>query len=98
VNEIDRILSSEAQGGPSGEFTDRVMRAVRREARAPAPIRFPWRRLAAAVVACGALGFAACVWLPAGALSTAPLTWTAAITGGGLVSASLAKWSLFVHA
>lgn len=41
---IDRILSGEEELVPSAGFAASVMEAVRREAAAPAPIPFPWKR------------------------------------------------------
>lgn len=43
-DKIDRILSSNEEILPSAGFTASVMDAVRREASAPAPIPFPWKR------------------------------------------------------
>ena len=43
-NEIDRVLSREDEILPSSGFAASVMDAVRREAVAPAPIPFPWKR------------------------------------------------------
>jgi len=42
--ELDRILSEDETIIPSSGFAESVMEAVRREALAPAPIRFPWKR------------------------------------------------------
>jgi len=42
--EIDRILSGEQDILPSSGFAVSVMDAVRREAGAPPPILFPWKR------------------------------------------------------
>jgi hypothetical protein len=42
--ELDRILSDEAGLVPSSGFASAVMDAVRREASAPPPIPFPWKR------------------------------------------------------
>jgi hypothetical protein len=42
--EIDRILSREDEILPSSGFFVSVMDAVRREAAAPPPIPFPWKR------------------------------------------------------
>ncbi len=53
-DEIDRILSHEDDILPSSGFAVSVMDAVRREAAAPPPIPFPWKRavvLVAGVVA-----------------------------------------------
>jgi hypothetical protein len=42
--EVDRILSREDEILPSSGFAVSVMDAVRREAAAPPPIPFPWKR------------------------------------------------------
>ena len=42
--EMDRILSKQDEILPSSGFTACVMEAVRREAAAPPPIPFPWKR------------------------------------------------------
>jgi hypothetical protein len=44
ANEIDRILSCDDEVLPSSGFAASVMDAVRREAAAPPPIPFPWKR------------------------------------------------------
>jgi hypothetical protein len=51
MDDIDRMLTSEALVEPSPDFTLRVMAAVQREASAPPPIPFPWRRIAASAAA-----------------------------------------------
>jgi hypothetical protein len=43
-NEIERVLSREEGILPSSGFAASVMDAVRREAAAPPPIPFPWKR------------------------------------------------------
>ena len=43
-DELDRILSQEAEIIPSSGFVRSVMTAVRSEAAAPPPIPFPWKR------------------------------------------------------
>ena len=43
-DELERILSRQADIVPSSGFADRVMDAVRREASEPSPIPFPWKR------------------------------------------------------
>ncbi len=42
--ELDRILSDEADLVPSSGFVSAVMDAARMEASAPPPIPFPWKR------------------------------------------------------
>jgi len=44
TDELDRILSSGADVRPSPTFLRSVMAAVERQADAPPPIPFPWRR------------------------------------------------------
>ena len=58
--DIDRALSAPSDGiVPSSGFADSVMTAICREASAPAPIPFPWKRaipgFVAALVALGLL-------------------------------------------
>jgi len=55
-NEIDRILSPHDQDEilPSSGFAASVMDAVRREAAAPPPIPFPWKRALPGLVAASA--------------------------------------------
>lgn len=43
-DELDRILAGEPEVRPSPMFAAKVMHAVRREAAAPPPIPFPWKR------------------------------------------------------
>ena len=52
-DEIDRILSGEGEILPSSGFAVSVMDAVRREAAAPPPIPFPWKRALLGLVAGG---------------------------------------------
>jgi len=52
-DEIDRILSGEDEILPSSGFAVSVMDAVRREAAAPPPIPFPWKRALPGLVAAG---------------------------------------------
>lgn len=47
---FDHILSNEKDVVPSAAFVRNVMAAVRREASSPAPISFPWRRVAPGLV------------------------------------------------
>ena len=44
INDLEHILASEEELQPMTGFSTRVMRAVREEAAAPAPIAFPWAR------------------------------------------------------
>jgi hypothetical protein len=50
-NEIDRILFREDEILPSSGFAAAVMDAVRREAAAPPPIPFPWKRAVTGLLA-----------------------------------------------
>jgi hypothetical protein len=50
--EMDRILTRQDEIQPSSGFAASVMEAVRREATAPPPIPFPWKR----ALPLGALG------------------------------------------
>ncbi len=52
-DEIDRILSREDGILPSSGFAVSVMDAVRREAAAPPPIPFPWKRALPGLIAGG---------------------------------------------
>jgi len=52
-NEMNRILSSEDEILPSTGFAVSVMDAVRREAAAPPPIPFPWKRALPGLVVAG---------------------------------------------
>ena len=76
-NEIDRILSREDEILPSSGFAAAVMDAVRREAAAPPPIPFPWKRAVPGLLA----GICALILvLVAGAVASARLSSTS-ITG-----------------
>jgi len=52
-DEVNRILSREDEILPSSGFAVSVMDAVRREAAAPTPIPFPWKRALPGLVAAG---------------------------------------------
>ena len=54
-DELDRLLAGTPLPDPGPAFTWAVMAQVRREAAAPPPIPFPWRRLAVGLALCGAL-------------------------------------------
>lgn len=65
-DEMNRILSRDDEILPSSGFTASVMEAVRREAAAPPPIPFPWKRALPGVVAGGlVLGSVLIVWIAA---------------------------------
>jgi len=51
-DELDRILSRTDDLEPSSGFTRNVMDAIRREASAPPPIPFPWKRALPGLVLC----------------------------------------------
>jgi hypothetical protein len=73
--DLDRILS-ETEILPASGFTASVMEAVRREAAAPPPIPFPWKRaLPGLVVAGAALGvvLVVCIVQLASGAAAAPL-------------------------
>jgi hypothetical protein len=65
-DEMDRILSREDEILPSSGFAVYVMDAVRREAAAPPPIPFPWKRALPGLVAGG---FAMALVLVAGVVT-----------------------------
>jgi len=48
---IDRVLRAQEQVEPSSGFVASVMARVHREATAPPPLSFPWRRVVAAGLA-----------------------------------------------
>jgi hypothetical protein len=52
-DDLDRILSKEEEIIPSSGFAASVMDAVRREAAAPPPIPFPWKRAIPGLCAAG---------------------------------------------
>lgn len=52
-HELDRMLSRDDEILPSSGFALSVMDAVRREAAAPPPIPFPWKRALPGLVAAG---------------------------------------------
>jgi hypothetical protein len=108
MDDLDRILGSERGVTPSPTFTDRVMSAVRSEAAGPAPIAFPWRRVAPVLVLWGvALAAAIVLFAIVLARSNAPmdaqglaakLRAIGAVGSTGLplaVGALLGSWLLF---
>jgi hypothetical protein len=52
LDDIDRVLREDETIVPSGDFSARVMRAVRREAEALEAIEFPWSRLLPGLASC----------------------------------------------
>jgi len=76
-DEMNRILSREDEILPSSGFAVSVMDAVRREAAAPPPIPFPWKRALPGLVAAGValvlvLGAGVVAIAQLGRASTAP--------------------------
>jgi len=69
-DEMNRILSREDEILPSSGFAVSVMDAVRREAAAPPPIPFPWKRAVPGLVAAG---LAAVLVLAAGVVAIGQL-------------------------
>jgi hypothetical protein len=63
-DEIDRILAGADRLEPSSGFVRNVMDAVRRQASEPPPVRFPWLRFAAGLLACGLMALAGTALLP----------------------------------
>jgi hypothetical protein len=51
-DDLDRILAGEEDIVPSSGFAATVMDTVRREAAAPPPIPFPWKRALPGLAAC----------------------------------------------
>jgi hypothetical protein len=99
-DEMDRILSREDEILPSSGFAVSVMDAVRREAAAPPPIPFPWKRALPGLVAGGlalavvlVAGIVAMVQLgrtsTAAPFSTSLPTVTPPIFHGGIESAAI---------
>jgi hypothetical protein len=75
MDELDRTLLSEDPIEPSSGFTAAVMEAVRREASAPPPIEFPWRRMLAGQALAGGLTAAAVAGVLAGVIPVPSLPW-----------------------
>jgi hypothetical protein len=86
--EMNRILSREDEILPSSGFAVSVMDAVRREAAAPPPIPFPWKRALPGLVVGG---FALMVVLVAGVMAIAQLG-RATTTAQFSMSWSLPSW------
>lgn|SRR5215471_241200 len=85
-DDLDRILS-ETEILPSSGFAAAVMEVVRREAEAPPPIPFPWKRALPGLVVAGAvLGVVlvmTIVQLSRGAASSLPAAWGTALQSLG---------------
>ena len=62
--DLDRLLAGTPLPDPGPAFTWKVMAQVRREAAAPPPIPFPWRRLLLGLGLCVALLVAGIAALP----------------------------------
>jgi hypothetical protein len=101
--EVDRMLSIEEEILPSSGFAVAVMDAVRREAAAPPPIPFPWKRALPGMIV-GCLVFllaliavvAVVVYLPKTStipqVSTIPTSLGQLGLNGGIESAT--KWTV----
>lgn len=63
MKELERILANEEELQPMTGFSTRVMRAVREEATATAPIAFPWARFLPGVLFNLGLLLGAAVWI-----------------------------------
>ena len=85
-DELDRILGGEEEVQPSPGFHAAVMRAVHREATAPPPIPFPWKRAWPALAA-AALVIAASPVVPPEAIDAALRA--AAALGGPWIAVAL---------
>ena len=74
MNDLERILANEEELQPMTGFSTRVMRAVREEATATAPIAFPWARFLPGFLLNLGLLLSAAVWviLEAGSSPGAP--------------------------
>ena len=60
LDAMDRILAAEEEIVPSSGFVAATMERVREEAAVPAPIPFPWKRVAPGLVlAAGVIGWSA---------------------------------------
>lgn len=63
TDELDRILGSDELLAPSAGFAAAVMDRVGQDASQPAPLRFPWGRFLAGLLACGAVAASGTVLL-----------------------------------
>ncbi len=94
MNELERILANEEELQPMTGFSTRVMRAVREEAAATAPMAFPWARFLPGFLLNLGLLLGAAVWviLERGSLSPAqpiPAEWFSDPQVQGLLWAAL---------
>ncbi len=94
INELERILANEEELQPMTGFSTRVMRAVREEAAATAPMAFPWARFLPGFLLNLRLLLGAGVWviLEPGSLSPAqpiPAEWVSDPQVQGLLWAAL---------
>src|SRR5262249_48178124 len=55
LDPLEAALRLEEPVAPGAQFAQRVMAAVHQEAKLPPPIAFPWRQLAAELLACAIL-------------------------------------------
>jgi hypothetical protein len=103
-SDLDRILSNEEEILPSSGFAASVMEAVQREAAAPPPIPFPWKRalpgLCVAAITLVALLTASILLLLHGApTQPIPRHWRAALNSAAAVSQNLgAAWIILALA
>ncbi len=63
MNELERILANDEELQPMTGFSTRVMRAVKEEAAATAPIAFPWARFLPGFLLNVGLLLGAAVWM-----------------------------------
>ncbi|MGD0368298.1 MAG: hypothetical protein ABSA94_12655 [Acidobacteriaceae bacterium] len=95
---FDRALSPGSDSIlPSSGFADSVMTAVAREAAAPAPIAFPWKRALPGFVAAGAMAIVLIVAVvallrPSAAASVAPSVDLQAVFAPVVHHATAALW------
>ena len=94
LSELERILTDEEEIQPMTGFSTRVMRAVREESAAAAPIAFPWARFLPGFVLNLLLLLGAVVWMllqPSNGTATQPipLEWLADPQARALMWAAL---------
>lgn len=94
--ELDGILSGERAIVPSSGFAASVMEKVRREAAAPPPIPFPWKRALPGMAACAAVLMGAFFARHSGVrpeVATAP-DWQPVVSSVSAVWAEAVRWGL----